>query len=112
MYTKSLIQQKLDNISIKNTFNETLTDIMNKYNIEDSIFVMTNNGTKELTSGYFVVEKEYSNIDDAINAFNIKSNGIRIVENKIFQVGSIYNNISQCPKDKQIFDVGSLEYVR
>lgn len=105
MYTKSLIQQNLEILHIKENFNDSLVSIMEKYNIEDSIFVIINNDVKELTKGYFVLESEYDNINDAIKSCDISCMGVRIIENKKFQVGNIYKNLSQCPKNTQIFDV-------
>lgn len=108
MYTKSLIQMNLELFNIKENFYDSLTNIMEKYNIEDSVFVTINKETKELTKGYFVIENEYNNINDAIKNMDISSMGLRIIENKKFQTGNIYNNLSQCPKDKNKLDIDRL----
>lgn len=111
MYTKSLIQQHREMYSIKESFNDGISNIMEKYNIEDSIFVLLNGFVKELTKGYFVVEKEFDNINEAIRECNINTMGVRVLNNSNFQIGTIYNTISQCPKDSKILDIESLENV-
>lgn len=112
MYTKSLIQQNLEIFQLKENFNEGISSLMEKYNIEDSIFVISGGSVKELTKGYFVVEKEYDNINDAIRNCNINTQGIRIIENNKFSVGTIYSNLSKCPKNSNILDVELYEDVR
>lgn len=110
MYTKSLIQQNIENIRLKESFNDGLNNLMDKYNIEDSIFIY-NGSVKEVTNGYFVESKEFDNLKDAINNYDINM-GIRIMENERFQIGYIYNQLSQCPKDSHILDIQVYENVR
>ena len=112
MYTKSLIQQNLEILHLKENFNDGVSSLMEKYNIEDSIFVINNGSVKELTKGYFVIENEYDNIDDAIRNCNINTQGIRVVENKKFTTGTIYYNLSKCPKGANILDIELYENVR
>lgn len=112
MYTKSLIQQHIENLHIKESFNDGLSSLMEKYNIKDNIFVINNGVVKEVTKGYFIIEKECDNLDEAIRECDIRNMGIRIINNKIFQVGNIYTNLSQCPKESSIFDINTLNNVR
>lgn len=112
MYTRSLIQQNLEILKAKENFNEGVSSLMEKYNIEDSIFVISNGSVKELTKGYFVIEKEYDNINEAIRNCNINTQGVRVVENNKFMVGSIFSHLSQCPENSNILDVELYEDVR
>ena len=85
---------------------EGLSALMDKYNVEDSIFVIKEGSVKEAVSGYFVISKEFDNLKDAIRECDVRSMGIRIIQNEIYQ------NLSQCPKEGQIYDITSLENVR
>lgn len=114
MYTKSVIQQKAEIINAKNDFKQSLEQLMEKYNIEDSVFVYAGNniGTQEVVEGYFVIDAEYDNINEAMSECDINSMGIRIIENKNFQVGKIHNLISECEENKKVFDLKRLKDVR
>ena len=112
MYTRSIIKQIKDTLEVKENFNEGLSALMDKYNVEDSIFVIKEGSVKEAVSGYFVISKEFDNLIDAIRECDVRSMGIRIIQNEKFQTGAIYQNLSQCPKEGQIYDITSLENVR
>lgn len=111
MFTKSKIQQITETLECKNSFKEGLNQLMEKYNIEDSIFVFVNGQAKEVTKGYFTIKEEYDNLKDAVSNCDITSNGIRIMENSKFQIGCIYGLLSACPKDDKILDISNIEYV-
>lgn len=105
MFTKSKIQQITESIQLKSEFKEGLEALMEKYNIQDSIFVTSNHQTCEVTKGYFAISKEFDNLKDAINECNICREGIRVINNEKFQVGFISNLLSACPKDSKILDI-------
>ena len=42
MYTKSIIQQTAENLKLKDNFRMALENLMEKYNIEDSVFIYKN----------------------------------------------------------------------
>lgn len=105
MFTKSKIQQITESIQLRNEFKEGLENIMEKYNIQDSIFVSINHQTCEVTKGYFAISKEFDNLKDAINECNLNNEGIRVINNEKFQVGTISNLLSACPKDSKILDI-------
>jgi hypothetical protein len=111
MYTKSIIQQKVEVLQAKSSFKNSIETLMEKYNIEDSVFVFHNGALQEVVEGYFVTEQEYSNLDEAISNCDITSMGVRIIGNT-FQIGKLHNKISECANDKKIFDLKRLEIVR
>ena len=107
MYTKSKIQQVLESVHVKNNLKEGLKNLMDKYNIEDSVFTIYNNNIVEVTKGYCVLKEEFNNLDEAIS----KGNVIRVINNSKFYVVEHYNKLSDCPKDSQIFDIEQLKCV-
>lgn len=112
MFTKSIIQQTVENLQLKNKFKDAITHLMEKYNIEDSVFTFYNNSLHEVVDGYFVTNESYDNLDDAIS--NCDKNGnmcIRVIGNN-FQVGSIHNKIAECDTNKKVFDLKRLQEVR
>ena len=111
MYTKSIIQQKIENIQVKNNFKSALENLLEKYTIEDSVFMWTNKGLQEVVEGYFVSDNEYNTLSEAISACDITKMGIRITGN-VFNVGSIHTRISECDENKSVFDLKRLETVR
>jgi cell division GTPase FtsZ len=112
MYTKSIIQQKIEMINVKNDFKSSIQNIMDNYNIEDNVFVYTRTGILEAVEGYFVIESEFTDLSKAISACNINEMGIRVINNNQFQVGKIYKYITECNTDKPVFDLKRLKNVR
>ena len=108
MYTKSIIQQEIERENIQESFKDGLNSIMDKYTIEDSVFGIVDGRVTEAVSGYFVEEKEYDSIDEAMNDFG---KAVRIQNNEKFTTGTIYKSIAKCPKDQKILDLDTLEYV-
>lgn len=111
MLTKSKIQLIKEGIELANSFKENLNDIMDKYLIEDSIFVYRDNKVFEVTSGYFEVLKEFDNLNEAIRFCNLNDSGIRIVDNSRFIIGKIHKAISECNRDNQILDIEKFNIV-
>lgn len=105
MFTKSRIQQITESIQSKNNFKEGLDQLMEKYNIQDSIFVSLKGQAQEVTRGYFAITKEYNNLQDAINECDTRIEGIRIINNEKFQRGQVVGVLSACPKDCEILDI-------
>ena len=108
MYTRSIIQQQIERENIQESFKDGLNSIMDKYTIEDSVFGIVDGRVTEAVSGYFVEEKEYDSIDEAMNDFG---KAVRIQNNEKFTTGTIYKSIAKCPKDQKILDLDTLEYV-
>lgn len=110
MYTKSLIQQNIEIMHLKESFFDGLSNIMEKYNVDNCVFSMGKE-LYEVTKGYFVVENEYDNMEDVMKNYNL-SKGVRIINNKTFQIGTVYEHLSQCPADSTILDIEIYEDVR
>ena len=111
MYTKSTIQQIIETLHRKNSFRYAIESLMNKYNIEDSVFVFKNDSMKEVVEGYFVTEKEFDNVAEAISNCDIDTMGVRVIGNT-FQIGKIHATISECDSEKHVFDLKRLTDVR
>lgn len=111
MYTKSLIQQKLELIQKRESFKESLNNVMNNYIIEDAFFGLSNNGMYEAVKGYFIEGKEYTNLDEAVREMKYDQ-VIHVLENKTFVVGDLVSQLSNCPKEAHIYDVEFLCKVR
>lgn len=112
MYTKSIIQQTVESMRAKDSLRTAIEQLMEKYNIEDSVFVLKNGFMHEVVEGYFVTENDYNNLDEAISACDINTMGIRVMGNN-FQTGKIYNRLSECvDTEKKVFDLKRLENVR
>lgn len=112
MYTKSLIQQHLERIELLESFKQDVNELMDKYIIENSVFGMNYNGrAKEIVTGYFIVDESYENLDDCIRG--LKNNQyIQIEGNNKFSTGSMEYNLFNCPQDKKVLDLETLNYVR
>lgn len=111
MYTKSIIQQTIEALRAKDNFRAAIEQLMEKYNIEDSVFVLKNGFLHEAVEGYFVVEDDYDSLDVAISNCDINTMGIRVIGNK-FQTGKLHRLISECDSNKQVFDLDKLETIR
>ena len=112
MYTKSIIQQAIESFKIKDDFRTAIENLMEKYNIEDSVFVIKNGYLNEVVEGYFSIENTYDSIEKAVSECNINSMGIRVMNNKLFQTGTIHKTIYECSPEKQVFDLDRLEDIR
>ena len=110
MYTKSIIQQTVEALQTKGMFKDRLDNLMNKYIIEDSVFLFKNNNLHEVVEGYFEVEKEFDNLTDAIRECN--SMCIRVINNTTFMVGNLRKTISECNSENKVFDLDRLTEVR
>lgn len=111
MFTKSIIQQKLEAEQLKYDFMASIENLMEKYNIEDSVFVFKNGAMREVVDGYFVTEHEFDNIKDAIAECDIATMGIRII-GTTFQTGTINSKLSECVDNKKVLDIGRLIDIR
>ena len=112
MYTKSIIQQAVESMQVKGQFAIAIEQLMEKYNIEDSVFVFKNGALREVVEGYFVTESEFDNVSEAISECNLGTMGVRVMGNNNFQIGTIHNKISECASDKKVFDLKRLEDIR
>lgn len=111
MYTKSIIQQTVEALKVKDNFRAGIESLMDKYIIEDSVFVLKNGFVHEAVTGYFTVEGDYNTLQEAVSACNVTNMGIRVMKDT-FQVGKLHNNLSECEEGKKVFDLSKLEDVR
>lgn len=112
MFTKSLIQQHLERIDLLEAFKQDLNYLMDKFIIENSVFGVNRNGrSTEITTGYFIVDESFDNINDCIRG--LKPNQfIQIENNDKFSTGTVEYNLFNCPTDKQVLDLETLNYIR
>ena len=106
MQTKSNIQLVRENLAVRDTFKTNLEVLMEKYMIEDSFFTpskKTLGEAQENVKGYFVFEHEYNTFNEAISNL---TNGqtIRIMNNKRFQIGKVYEKLSEA-KGERVIDI-------
>lgn len=112
MQTKSNIQLIKEAINLRNSFKDSLNNLMDKYNIEDSVFTFNNGLMYECTNGYFEVVNEYDNITEAVCNIDIKTQAIRVINNTSFQVGIVHSILSECSANNKVFDLKRLENIR
>ena len=113
MYTKSIIQQNVENFKAKNNFRTAMESLMDKYTIEDSVFTAHKTGDiYEAVRGYFVVDNEYDNLQEAVSSCNVNNMCVRIINNEKFQTGTLHMSLNECDTTKNVFDLSSLETVR
>ena len=112
MYTKSIIQQTVEAIRAKENFKAAIENLMEKYNIEDSVFVLKNGFIHEAVEGYFNVDFVYDSLDKAISESDSNNLAIRVMNNKVFQTGKLYSTLSECKEDASVLDLYRLTAVR
>lgn len=107
MWTKSKIQLIKESYEALSNCKNYINDLMDKYIIEDNIFMYSNGKLVEATKGYFEKISEFDNLDEAlnINNFQFDKMGVRIIENKKFEIGYLRNLLSECDKNSQIYDI-------
>jgi len=105
MQTKSNIQLVKEALQYKESFKECLSDLINKYMVENSTFSF-NGSLKEKVNGYFVVENEYNTLDEAMGNLT-PGQLVRVVENKKFQIGSVSEKLSNTSNEKIVIDLST-----
>lgn len=115
MYTKSIIQQQAELINAKNQFKDDLNNLMNKYIIEDSIFIYDGKSIQEVNKGYFEVLDKYDTLDEAISHCNINDSGIRVILNEdksqSFEIGKVNRTLNECDNSHSIYDIDCLKMI-
>lgn len=114
MQTKSTIQLIKESCEKYSAYNDSLNDLMNRYMIEDSVFVFKNNQIFEVTKCYFEKINSFNSLTEALSAckYNFEQIGVRIVENKTFEIGYIRKTLSECHKNSSILDIDVLNDVK
>lgn len=104
MDTMSLIQKQRLLVEYLSKFHTSLNDMMDKYMIEDSIFVF-NQQLMEATKGYFVKIAEYDSLDEAISSVkyeDVNKIGVRVIANTNFQIGYIKKSLYECKNEEAL----------
>lgn len=105
MQTKSNIQLILEESERKISIYTILSNLIEKYNINDNIFSFKNNMVYEVSSGYFTPIKE-GDLKDLV--YEMQSNqGIRIIKDK-FYLGNLYENISQVEDINNMIEIKAI----
>lgn len=104
MSQKSLIQLVLEQNNMIERFKKSINSLLESYTIKGNVFGIRQGNPYEFQSGYFVIESESDNLQDAIREMKNINSCIRIVENK-FQIGSVHNYITECDTDKKVIDI-------
>lgn len=105
MQTKSNIQLVKEALQYRESFKESLSSLVNKYMVENSTFSF-NGSLKEEVKGYFVVEGEYSSLDEAMGNLT-PGQLVRVVENEKFQIGSVSEKLSNTSNEKTVIDLST-----
>ena len=95
MNVVSNIHNMLNFIETKSEFKEGLNNLMEKYNVEDSIFSYNNGAVNEVCHGYFVENTEYNSLDEAISNMNNLNQCIRIINNEKFVLGDVHTTLNE-----------------
>jgi hypothetical protein len=110
MFQKSIIPQQLEYNAMVEKFKQCLANLVESYNVNGNVFGWQGKPV-EFETGYFVVESEKDNLQDAIREMSSLDKCIRIVENKIFQVGTVVHYISECAPDAKVLDIENQIFV-
>ena len=105
MWQKSAIQQQLEYNNAVGIFKNTLNTLMEHYVIKDNVFGYIHGKPAEVNEGYFVVDCEKDNLQDAIKEMDGLRKYVRILENKKFQVGTVHTHYNECDSNKEIFEI-------
>lgn len=114
MLTKSKIQLIREALAVANDYREGLENLMEKYTIEDSVFIYMNGMVHEATQGYFVEKSKYTDLMEAIRHCNgnFSGLGIRVINNEEFVVGEIKRHLVECDQNSKVFDINKLTDIR
>lgn len=110
MYCKSKIQQQIELIEERVAFANSINDILEHYTVEDGVWGVANNRTYELSRGYFVPQKEFNTVNEAIKEMDQRKQAVRIHEGKCI-LGDVYQCLTDTPDDAQVFSIEYLEDV-
>jgi len=95
-----------ENLAVRDAFKSNLEAFMDKYMVEDAYFTPSKKvlGEKEENvKGYFVFEHEYNTFNEAISNMT-HEHTIRIIGNKRFQIGKVYERLSEA-KGERVIDI-------
>lgn len=114
MYTRSIIQQRIEENDLQNNFKEILEGLENRYNIEDSIFTRDGREAKEAVKGYFVPDSpSLSSLSEALFSSSPYPHTVRIINNEKYITGTVYESLSLVPDSaSHVYDIAAEKEVR
>lgn len=114
MQTRSNIQLIRESIEAITQYKESLEGLMDKYTIEDSVFICIRGKVYEATQGYFTKTSTHQDLQEAIKACqgDYRGNGIRIINNETFEVGELKKYLSECKRDADVYDINHMSAVK
>ena len=87
IYVRGFIDMAVEEMQKASLFKTSLENILENYTIQDNVFIYNDGKAEEATSGYFANMNEYDTLTEALKHYNINTDGIRIINNRKFQVG-------------------------
>lgn len=112
MWTKSYIQMQVESIQERAKFSQDIANLLEKYTINDGVFGIVNNNTYELSTGYFVENMRYTDLEEAVRNMDQHSQALRIYEG-LYIIGDVYRTLSEIEDEsKSVFSIEFLEDVR
>lgn len=112
MYTKSILQTKLEEINFKDKFVSEAYKFMEGHKCDD-VFISynsANNKVEEVICGYYQSIRQFDTIVEAIE-FIKPGNVIRIIENKLFEVGVWKKTITECIENRCVTNIENYEII-
>ena len=106
MQTKSNIQLIRESFAKKEQFVGSIKGLMDAYLIKDSVFSPTNEGYEENVKGYLAVVDEFDTFG-AAQAAMVPGMSIRVINNDKFQIGFVYESLSDIHNAKEIYDIAA-----
>lgn len=104
MTQKSLIQTILEQNAMIEKLKASIQTLCEAYTIKGNVFGIRHGYPCEFQTGYFVVESETNDLQDAIREMRNIDSCIRVYEDT-FQTGSIHSYITECDSDKKVIDL-------
>ena len=109
MWTKSKIQMIKESLNYKDNFRNSINALMEKYNIEDSIFTYKNE-LMEVTKGYFDYTNTFNTLNEALDNMNDTNMVLRVKGNQEFEIGYLRTYLNECNSDK-VLDINNLKEI-
>ena len=108
----SYIQQMINESNSINDFKTEIRNLNSKYNIEQEIFGISENGkASTIQYGYLIVKEEYSNLEEALRNFDSRNDAIYIVDEETVILGEHIPYLDEAMKDKKVIDANTLREI-
>lgn len=84
MNNKSNILVQIELIEAANRLKDYTTYLFESYSIDDIVLGIVRNQPQEITTGYLVEQKEYKDLDTAINNLDVRTSCLRVKDGKYY----------------------------